>query len=237
MGATMLFGTIAAAIVSVTLASSIDATRLRPSESCFVIERDGKAIGATWQAVKLKRWGRRKVWDVVVHQRVSTLGFDMRDHFVLGYDDLAPLSFDSRRGVKPGDRGWQHVSLRYAPTRIVGAKTNSNKTTLIDVPLDHQIVDGNLWGITFAALPLRLGREFTIPTWQYDKGFGRFIVQVVGSEMHSTPLGQVVAWVVDAGSDPQQLTRYFIAKQPSRELGYAAGPMVQRLGGNCVGLQ
>ncbi|MCY7338847.1 MAG: hypothetical protein LH465_02665 [Sphingomonas bacterium] len=232
----MLIGIIAAALASAAPATALDATSLRPGHSCFVIEREGKAIGETWQAIKLARRNDRKVWDVVVHQRVAAAGFDMRDHFVLGYDDLAPLSLDSRRGVKPGSRGWQRVSLRYTPTRILGAKTTGNKTTLIDVQLDHRVVDGNLWGVTFAALPLRQGADFSIPMWQYDNGFGQFTVRVVGSEQRPTPSGPVDAWAIDAGTDPLKLTRYFIAKRDPRELGYAAGPMNQRLGGSCVGL-
>jgi hypothetical protein len=149
---------------------------------------------------------------------------------------LSPIAFDSRRGSKIGDRGWHRVSLRYSPSRILGSKTDATRTTPIDVPLDRKVVEGNLWGLTFAALPLREGASFTIPNWQYDKGFGAFTVRVIGSATQATPAGAVPAWVIEAGTDPAQMTRYFIAKSRPTELGYRAGPMVQKLGGRCAGL-
>jgi len=227
---------VAATLASVALAGTPDGTRLRPGVACFVIERDGKAIGETYQAIKLDRLDGRKVWDVVVHQRVAAAGFDMRDHFILAYGDLAPLRFDSQRATKTSERGWQRVSLRYTPSRILGSKTTRDKTTPIDVALDHGVVDGNLWGITFAALDLRQGAVFHLPSWQYDQGFGEFVVRVVGSERKATPAGAVDSWVLEAGTDPKRMSRYFIAKRGPREIGYQAGPMVQRLGGRCANL-
>jgi len=41
----------------------------------------------------------------------------------------------------------------------------------------------NLWGVTFAALPLRERGTYTLPLWQYDKGFGTFTVRVLGSKI------------------------------------------------------
>lgn len=214
---------------------NLDGRRLHAGTSCFTIERDGKALGETLQSVRRKRFEGRDIWDIVVHQRVGTM-FDMRDHFILDHASMAPIAFDSRRGSKIGERGWHRISLRYSPSRILGSKTDAKRTTVIDVPLDRKVVEGNLWGLTFAALPLRGGASFTVPNWQYDKGFGAFTVRVVGSETQATPTGAVPAWVVEAGTDPAQMTRYLIAKVRPTELGYRAGPMVQKLGGSCAGL-
>ena len=229
-----MFVTIMAATAAAAM-PNLDGRRLRAGTSCFTIERDGKALGETLQSVRRRTFEGRDAWDIVVHQRVGTM-FDMRDHFVLDRADLSPIAFDSRRGARVGDRGWHRVSLRYSPSRILGSKTDAMRTTVIDVPIDRKVVDGNLWGLTFAALPLRSGASFTIPNWQYDKGFGAFTVRVVGSEDQATPAGAVPAWVVEAGTDPAQMTRYFITKNQPAELGYRAGPMVQRLGGSCAGL-
>ena len=226
---------LAASAVSPPLAET-DGRRLKPGQSCFVMERDGKVFGETFQSIRAGRFEGRPIWDIVVHQRAPAMKFDMRDHFILARDSLAPIRFDSARGTNPADRGWHRVSLRYAPNRILGTRSTATRTAPIDVALDHRVAEGNLWGVTFASLDLKPGAEFRVPNWQYDNGFGEFIVRVVGSTPQATPTGPVEAWAIDAGTDRDQMTRYFIAKQDRRELGYRAGPMVQRLGGKCSDL-
>jgi len=159
--------------------------------------------------------------------------FDMRDHFVVARADLRPITFENRRGAK-GAKGWQRIALRYAATRITGTRTDANGTRAIDVPLDGSVWEGDLWGITFGALPLKDGARLTLPFWQYDKGFGHFIVNVMGRDGSAQDRG--ATWAVDAGDDPSQLARYSLAAKDGAELGYKIAGFEQRLGGDCSGL-
>ena len=213
-----------------------DGARLREGTQCFTITRAGSPVGRTWQAIRAVRAGGRLAWDVVVHQRQDDGGFDMRDHFVVDRATLRPLSLESARGVERGARGWHRVSLRYEAGRIVGTRQTTQGVVPIDVALDHAVWDGNLWGLTFAALPLRQGGRYTLPVWQYDKGFGTFTVNVVGRERVEVPGGRVDAWVLEAGDDPAGLIRYVVAAGRPMEIGYSAGPFGQRLGGDCSAL-
>jgi hypothetical protein len=211
--------------------------RLQPGTACYAILRAGAPMGATWQAITPGRQDGVDVWDIVVHQRLANGAFDMRDHFVVRRADLSPISLDSQRGTDKAARGWQKVAVRYAKDRITGSRETAAGLVAIDVPLDHRVWDGNLWGVTFAALPLADGASFSLPTWQYDKGFGAFTVRVTGGEAVQTTAGQTPAWALDAGDDPQHLARYRVGKSPRMELGYAAGPVSQTLGGDCAGLE
>ena len=104
------------------------------------------------------------------------------------------------------------------------------------MPLTSPVWEGNLYGLTFASLPLTEGAHFTLPVWQYDKAFGEFSVTVTGSRIVETPSGAVDAWVLEAGADQSRLLTYLIAKDDHQELGYSSGPMSQAIGGDCAGL-
>jgi hypothetical protein len=196
-------------------------------DQCFVIERAGRPIGLTRQIIRASTRDGRRVWDIVVHQKADAMQFDLRDHFVLSRRDLRPISFDSRRN------GVEHVRLSYADGRVTGHKTDENGTVGIDTALTVPTWDGNLWGVTFGALPLRLDGSFELPFYQYDQGLGRFSLTTTGSETVQTPSGAVEAWVVDAGTDAKRRVTYLIGKKTGEELGTRAPQFATRLGGDC----
>jgi hypothetical protein len=174
----------------------------------------------------------RPVLRIVVHQSVNGGAFDMRDVFTLDAATLRPLRLENTR------KGVTHIRAVYGPDRITGERHEAGGTTAaIDVPLTGPVWDGNLFGLTFAALPLAEGATFVLPYWQYDKGFGDFTVRVTGSETVQTPAGPVEAWVLDAGPSPESRLTYLIGKTDHRELGYRAGPGSQMLGGDCSALE
>ena len=226
---------LAAALMGATTPSP-DGARLSAGEQCFTITRGGSPVGLTWQAIQPTRTNGMATWDIVIHQRMSDGRFDMRDHFVVDRKTLRPVSLESVRGVDPSAPGWRRVMLRYAVDRVTGTKETKDGAVTIDTPLDHAVWDGNLWGVTFAAMPLRDGVSLSLPFWQYDKGFGAFSVKVVGRERADTPGGPVDAWTLDAGDDPAALVRYMVAIEPPVEIAYSAGPFGQRLGGECDAL-
>lgn len=211
----------------------MEGRELHAGSTCYAIINDGRQVGTTLQTITAAREQGRRVWDVVVHQRVGGGAFDMRDHFVLDRATLLPIRMESQRGRDRAERGWHRVRIDYGPHAIRGTKETGAGPTPIDVPLTGPTWDGNLWGLTFSALPLREGGTYTLPFWQYDKGFGTFTARVVGSEEVAIPSGKVAAWIVEAGTDPAQLLHYSIAKTTRQELGYTAGPHAQRLGGEC----
>ena len=202
---------------------AMDGTRLLPGTACYALMAGDRKLGTTVQSITASREGDRPVWDIVVHQRLTGGAFDMRDHFVLDRTTLRPLRMDSRRGTDRNARGWHRVALVYDHDRITGTRETAAGISAINVPLEGPVWDGNLWGITFAALPLRAGGRYALPYWTYDKGFGTFIVRVIGKETVATPAGSKAAWIVEAGSDPARLMRYTIARRPRQEIGYAAG--------------
>ena len=210
-----------------------EGARLQAGSTCYAIVAGGKTIGSTLQTIKASRAGGRPVWDIVVHQKLNNGAFDMRDHFVVDRKTLLPIRMDSERGRERTQKGWHRVNIVYGAHGVRGTKETAAGSTLLDVPLAGPTWDGNLWGLTFAALPLTVGGAYAVPFWQYDKGFGTFTVRVVGSEDVDTPSGKIAAWIVEAGDDPAQLMRYQIAKTTRQELGYVAGPGGQRLGGVC----
>jgi hypothetical protein len=207
--------------------------RLQAGLTCYAIVAGDKVIGSTLQTITASRDGTRSVWDIVVHQKLANGSFDMRDHFVVDRKTLLPIRMDSRRGRERTERGWHRVSVEYGPRNVRGTRETATGSTPLEATLTGPTWDGNLWGLTFAALPLKAGGTYAVPFWQYDKGFGTFTAQVVGSEDVDTPAGKVAAWVVEAGDDPAHLARYRIAKATRQELGYTAGPSGQRLGGAC----
>lgn len=212
---------------------SPEGSLLKAGSTCYTISNGDKPVGTTLQTITALRDRGKPVWDIVVHQKVGNGAFDMRDHFVVDRKTLLPIRMESQRGKERTERGWHRVAVEYSPRSIRGTKETAVGITSIDVPLTGRVWDGNLWGVTFAALPLREGGTYTLPFWQYDQGFGTFIAHVVGSEPVETPTGKVEAWTVDAGTDPARLLRYRIAKMPRLELGYTAGEHAETIGGAC----
>lgn len=209
-----------------------DGARLADSQTCYTLNmiRDGvsRPVGVTWQTVERAERDGRPVLEIVVHQSMGGGAFDMRDEFVLDASTLQPLSLINRR------KGEVHIRADYADNRITGQRTEAGGVvTTIDVPLDGPVWEGNLFGLTFAALPLSEGAAFSLPYWQYDKGFGRFSVRVTGSETVETPSGVVEAWVVEAAPGEDAPLRYLIGKSDHRELAYSAPQGSQTLGGDC----
>jgi len=218
--------------LSQTPAPVPDGSRLAEGEACYTLSmtRDGqsRAMGVTWQSLKRAERDGRPVLEVVVHQRMGT--FDMRDTFTLDASTLRPLELVNSRNGKA------HVTATYGDRRITGQRVEADGLHPVDVALPGPVWEGNLYGLTFAALPLAERAEFTLPYWQYDKGLGQFTIKVTGSETVATPDGPVEAWVLDAGASPEQRLTYLISKADHRELGYRAGPGSQTLGGDCSAL-
>ncbi|WP_294250757.1 hypothetical protein [uncultured Sphingomonas sp.] len=201
-----------------------DGSRLREGSACYALTREGKPIGQTWQRVRAAIEGSTPVWDIIVHQRVGDGRFDMRDHFVLRRTDLTPIRMDSRRN------GVEHVAVRYDGADIEVARPGQEVTRF---RASGKVWDGNLWGLTFAALPLRQGGSYTVPFFQYDKGLGRFALEVTGSEQ----VDGRSAWRVDVETGGGgQTVRYLIGKNPPEELGTESPMFGQRLGGDCSAL-
>jgi hypothetical protein len=211
----------------------VDGRRIQAGTACYTIERDGSPMGTTFQSIQPTRSGRLPAWRIVIHQRLGGGRFELRDEFIVRRSDLRPISLDSRRGTRTSPGGWHEINVKYAAGRITGTRAQPDGVGAIDVALTGPVWEGNLWGVTFAALPLRNGGRYRLPFWQYDKGFGTFLVNVTGSEIVSTPAGRADAWVVEAGDDPNHLVRYLIAKRGGAELGYGSAGMRQRVGGDC----
>ena len=212
------------------IAALPDGGRLTAGTTCYAIMRDASVIGATWQSVRPIEVAGEAAWDVVVHQRAGD-AFDLRDHFVLARKDLRPLAFDSRK------LGKEHVTLRYANGRIAGSRVEKGVAVPVDLAAPNPVWEGNLWGLTFGALPLADGGEYSLPFYQYDKGFGTFTLKVTGSETVETSEGRVDAWTVDVGTGSDRRVTYLIGKVDGAELGTRAPGFATRLGGDCTGLE
>ena len=223
----MLFFAFLAAVQTAAPLPAIDGNRLQAGSRCFALLQDGTVVGATRQTVAPVTASGKPAWDVVIHQRLTGGRFDMRDHFVLRRDDLTPISLDNRRF------GEEHVRVAYAPGKITTVRKGSAP---VDTPVSGRIWDGNLWGLTFAALPLAAGGHYELPFYQYDKGFDRFVVDVVGSATITTPDGPTEVWEVELGATADRKIRYHIGKRYPAELGNQAGPFAQKLGGDCSGI-
>ena len=230
---TVIIALAATSLVGASATPKPEGKRLRAGVTCYSIMRGDEVVGTTAQTITATTDNGRRAWDIVVHQKVAAAGFDMRDHFVLDRNALLPIRFDSAAGRDTSVRGYHRIRLVYGDGHVRGVRETAEGKTAIDVALASPVWEGNLWGITFAALPLRAGGTYSLPFWQYDKGRGAFTVRVVGEEKVSTPAGAVDAWVLEAGADPARLARYQIAKASRQELGYTAGPSSQRLGGDC----
>jgi hypothetical protein len=208
----------------------IDGARLQPADRCSELLYNGQLIGVSRTIIKAVDHQGIRAWDIVIHQSVPTRSFDMRDHFVVRADTLRPLAFDNSRS------GVERVRLVYADTSIAGSRSDKGVATPVAVVAPSPVWEGNLYGPLFAALPLREGGDYTIPSYQYDKGIGRFVVKVTGSETIVTPEGPVEAWTLDIDSGGPFHATYLIAKRDGTELGTRSGPFTSRLGGDCSNL-
>lgn len=218
------------------LAVMPDGRRLRPYTACYAIvgssAEGSPVIGSTLQSFRKDKLEGRPIWRIVVHQRLANGRFDLRDAFALDARTLRPISLTTTRDGKP------HAELFYEPGRVTGYKLDrQGNRVAINQAFESPAWDGNLFGPTFAAMPLALGKRFTLPFYQYDRGLGAFTVAVTGTEEVMTPTGSVDAWVLDAGSSASQRLRYLIAKRGGKEIGYSSPQGEQRLGGTCAGLE
>jgi hypothetical protein len=209
---------------------SPDGSQIHPVDQCFVIERNGKPVGVTHQTIRSTALNGVRVWEVIVHQQIPSRKFDLRDHFVLARRDLLPIAFDSRKDAI------EDVKLHYSRVRVTGYRTSDKGHVPIDTALPGPTWEGNLWGVTFGALPLSLGASFTLPFFQYDLGLGQFTLRVIGTEAVHSPEGPIEAWLVDAGINGAQRVTYLIGKQNHEELGYRAMGFASHLGGDCSGV-
>ncbi|MET0309268.1 MAG: hypothetical protein ABW023_11225 [Sphingomonas sp.] len=208
----------------VQAAIPVDGSLLKPSTACYAIARGETVMGATYQKISETNVDGVPAWDVVVHQRLGDGKFDLRDHFVLRRSDLTPIAMDSRKS------GVEHVRVVYAAGKAVTTRPGAAP---VETAFAGSIWDGNLWGLTFAALPLAEGAHFELPFYQYDKGLGRFAIDVVGGEQ----VNGRNAWTVEVTAGDQRKVRYQIGKADHAELGYYGGGFAQRLGGDCSAVQ
>ena len=221
-------------LAALTQAPVLDGSLIRDDRSCYTISmtREGVStpVGVTWQTIERLDADGSPVLRVVVHQRVNGGAFDMRDVFTLEAATLRPVRLENDR------QGRRHVTLDYTADRVVGTRVEDGASQPVDVALPEPVWEGNLFGVTFAALPLAPGATFTIPFYQYDKGLGAFAVQVTGEEVAATPDGPVDAWTLSVSTGPGPALTYLIAKADRRELGYRSPRGGQTLGGDCSAL-
>jgi hypothetical protein len=216
------------------IAAIPDGSVLALGDSCYTIttNKNGteQPIGFVFQSIQRQQVNGVDALAIVVHQHLSSRKFDMRDSFLLRRIDLRPIRLDTDRDGAP------HVHLDYAADRVTGWKMVKGSKESIDLKFDGPVWDGNLWGVTFAALPLKEGGSYQLPTYQYDNGKGNFFVTVTSQQKMSTPKGVVDAWVLEAGLKPNERVEYLAGKSPHMELGFIAGPMSQHIGGDCTGI-
>jgi hypothetical protein len=201
---------------------TVDGSRLTAGTTCYALLRGEAVFGATFQKVTAASANGAPAWEVVVHQRGAGGAFDLRDHFVLDAKTLQPIAFDSRKS------GAEHVRVVYSAGKAVMTRDGATTETALSGP----VWEGNLWGLTIAALPLAEGAHFDLPIYQYDKGSGSFSLHVVGSEK----VAGEDAWVVEATADGKRKVRYLLGKQSHAELGYGGGGFASRPGGDCSGM-
>jgi hypothetical protein len=202
--------------------------------SCFAIKmKSGDAervIGNALQTVRRRKIAGVDALEIVIRQRLSDGKFDLRDKLLVRRDDLRPIRLTSMRNGTP------NAYLEYSDANVSGWKLEKGVRKPIAVKLSHPIWDGNLWGLTFASLPLREGGSYALPIYHYDKGFGEFTVNVKGKEPVRVGQKSVSAWILDAGVATDRRSKYHVS-DAREELGYSAGPMSQTLGGDCSALR
>lgn len=208
-----------------------DGRRLALGRYCYTMSttKDGALTpaGVTLQSITREQVNGVDALLIVVHQHMYNGKFDMRDSLLVHHDDLRPIRLDSERDQKP------HVHLEYSDRHISGWKMQGDNKQPVEVDLNGPVWDGNLWGETFAALPLTAGASLSLPIYQYDSGLGSFFVDAVDRHPENTPAGVVQAWRVRAGTKRSEMVEYTVSSQPGLEIGYHAGPYTQSLGGDC----
>jgi hypothetical protein len=211
-----------------------DGRQLATGQYCYTITavKDGveTPVGVTFQSVSRGQSGGIETLAIVVHQHLFSGKFDMRDSFLLRRDDLRPIRLDTDRDGTP------HVHLEYSDHHISGWKAANGAKKAISIDLNAPVWDGNLWGETFAAMPLSAGASLTLPTYQYDSGLGTFYIDVQGRRQEELPKGRVQAWIIKAGLSPSEQVQYTVSTHPGLEFAYAAGPSAQHMGGDCSGI-
>jgi len=222
-------------LAALTQAPLLDGGLIHDDRACYTISmtREGVStpVGVTWQTVEHSQADGRPALRVVVHQSVNGGAFDMRDAFTLDAATLRPIRLENDR------KGQRHVTLDYTADRVVGTRVEDGASQPVDVALTAPVWEGNLFGVTFAALPLAPGAVFSVPFYQYDKGLGAFAVQVTGDETVATRDGPVEAWTLDVSPGAGPALTYLIAKADRRELGYRSPRGGQMLGGDCSALE
>jgi hypothetical protein len=225
----MLAFALAAALATATP----DGTRLPTGTWCYDLSatKEGKAqvVGHVFQSVERTTHAGKPALKIVVHQRMGGGKFDMRDEFVLDAATLRPFEMANTRFGKP------HVRDVYEDGAVDETKWDEAGTPVTTrKPLAQPAWEGNLFGLMFATLPLKVGDEYRVPSYQYDQGEGAFTILVTGERTVDTALGKRKAFVLQAGTSPDKRAEYLIGAEPRIELGYAAGPFSQALSASCA---
>ena len=225
---------LAFALAAAVSTATPDATRLPEGTWCYALTatKDGKSqvVGHTFQSLARTTHDGKPAIEIVIHQRMGAK-FDMRDVFVLDAKTLQPFALTNTRFGKP------HVRDVYAGTSVTETRWDeAGKETTTTKALAKPAWEGNLFGLMFAALPLRAGDEYAIPYFQYDKGEGTFDIKVTGERDIDTALGKRHAIVLQAGPTGQQ-AEYLVGAKPRIELGYSAGPFGQALAPSCAAFE
>lgn len=220
--------------------SPVNGTLLSEGEQCFTMFRETPTgeirIGNTWQSVIATELYSGPAWKIVVHQRGVNGSFDMRDQFLLHRNDLRPISLKSV--AKRNGELIHEVELIYSDSAVVGKKhVPGGEPIIIERSFDQPVWDGNLWGLTFASLPLEEGKHYEIPAFQYDKGESTFIVDVVGTENKKMDGGEFDVVVMKGGMKGSDQVEYLIRQSPRAEIGYRRDGFNQELGGDCSGIR
>jgi hypothetical protein len=213
----------------------VDGTKIKAGTVCYALTRNDAELGVMLQVIEPVEVDGVPAWDIVNHQRLSGGVFDLRDHFVVRRDDLTPIRFASIDAAKSRVSGKPHeVHLTYRSNGVIGYRLAGGETTGLQEDFPGKIWEGNLWGVTFGALPLAEDASFSLPIYHYDKGIGAFTLKVTGSDTVETPDGPVDVWLVDAGTSPDRRTVYLISKEDGSEVGTRAPHGYgSRLGGDC----
>ena len=221
--------------LEVSTAVTPDGTALRTGDSCYTMfsTTGGKhPIGVTFQSIQPVKAGSVDALAVVVHQHMSDGKFDMRDAFLLRRKDMLPISFENTRFGKP------HVHLEYGERKVDGWKlAKDGHKDEVHLTFATPVWEGNLWGVTFAALPLRQGESYRLPIYQYDSGPDEFLVDVKAPGTSPGTHGPEPQWELRAGTAAFRAD-YRVSGGPTRmEQSYVAGTQTQEPGGDCTGVQ
>jgi hypothetical protein len=231
----MLAFALAAAVAAATTPTP-QGDRLPEGTWCYAItaSKDGAThtLGHTYQSIERVTHDGKPALKVVVHQRMGAK-FDMRDTFLLDANTLRPFEVANERFGKP------HVRDVYAGTQVTETRWDeAGKEATTTKTLTQPAWEGNLYGVLFAALPLKAGDAYAIPFYQYDKGEGAFAIDVTGTREVETALGKRKAIVLKAGPGKDQQMEYLVGASPRLELAYAGpGGFGQSLAPSCAAFE